>query len=113
MGQQASTGLTTFYQFWAYVVPLLGGYIADAHLGRYNTIVIAVVIALVGHVLLIIAAVPGVIEHSQGSSAAFILGMIVTGFGNTHRLSSSYFVIDQVGIFRDGTVQSQYLATRG
>jgi POT family proton-dependent oligopeptide transporter len=28
MGQRASTGLTTFNQFWAYLTPLLGAYIA-------------------------------------------------------------------------------------
>lgn len=34
-GQQASTGLTTFSQFWAYLMPLFGGYLADTYLGRY------------------------------------------------------------------------------
>ncbi|KAE9398197.1 peptide transporter PTR2A [Gymnopus androsaceus JB14] len=34
LGQRASTGLTTFYQFWCYVTPVLGAYIADAHLGH-------------------------------------------------------------------------------
>lgn len=33
MGQRASTGLTTFNQFWAYLTPLLGAYIAD---GRFT-----------------------------------------------------------------------------
>ena len=42
MGQQASTGLTTFNQFWAYVTPLFGAWIADGYLGRFNTILIAV-----------------------------------------------------------------------
>jgi POT family proton-dependent oligopeptide transporter len=34
MGQQASTGLNTFYQFWCYVTPLGGAYIADTYVRR-------------------------------------------------------------------------------
>ncbi|KAF8328997.1 peptide transporter PTR2A [Amanita rubescens] len=81
LGQQASTGLTTFYQFWCYVTPLLGAWIADTYLGRFNTVCVAVAIALVGHIILIISAVPGVIEHSHNASAAFAVAIIVTGLG--------------------------------
>jgi len=80
LDQRASTGLTTFYQFWCYVTPLLGAYIADTYLGRFNTTCIAVLIALVGHIILIASAVPGVIEHSS-AVGAFAVGLIVTGLG--------------------------------
>lgn len=88
-----------FSSFWAYVVPLLyvhsvppissihipcyirGAYIADAHWGRYKTIFWAIMIALVGHIILIVSAVPGVIEKTEGATACFVIGMIVTGFG--------------------------------
>ncbi|KAG7443567.1 peptide transporter PTR2A [Guyanagaster necrorhizus] len=80
-GQNASTGLTTFYQFWCYCTPLLGAYIADAHLGRYNTICIGVAIAFIGHVILIASAVPGVIEKSENAMACFAIAILVMGFG--------------------------------
>lgn len=80
LGQRTATGLTTFYQFWTYVTPLLGAYIADAHWGRFNTVCFAVVVALVGHVILIISAIPGVIEH-RSAFGAFLVGMIITGLG--------------------------------
>ncbi|KAJ6616047.1 POT family-domain-containing protein [Mycena sp. CBHHK59/15] len=80
MGQRASTGLTTFYQFWCYVTPLLGAYIADTYWGRYNTTCVAVVIALIGHIILIVAGVPGVIEH-KSAVGAFIVALLVMGFG--------------------------------
>ncbi|KAF9004369.1 POT family-domain-containing protein [Cyathus striatus] len=80
LGQRASTGLTTFYQFWCYVTPLLGAYVADTYLGRFNTICIAVAIALVGHIILIVSALPGVIEHTS-AVGAFAVALIVTGFG--------------------------------
>ncbi|KAJ6619264.1 peptide transporter PTR2A [Mycena sp. CBHHK59/15] len=80
-GQQASTGITTFYQFWCYVTPFLGAYIADVHLGRFNTVCVAVVIALIGHVILIIAAVPGVIEHPDTSLLIFVVALVIMGLG--------------------------------
>ncbi|KAJ7702765.1 peptide transporter PTR2A [Mycena rosella] len=80
-GQQTSTGIGTFYQFWCYVTPLLGAYIADAHWGRYNTVIVAVGIALLGHIILIICAIPGIIEHTNASFGVFLLALIIMGFG--------------------------------
>ncbi|KAF9269358.1 PTR2-domain-containing protein [Marasmius fiardii PR-910] len=79
-GQQTSTGLSTFYQFWCYVTPLLGAYIADTYLGRYNTVCVAVAITLVGHILLVVAAVPGVIE-AKGAIGCYVVALVVMGFG--------------------------------
>ncbi|KAF9531503.1 POT family-domain-containing protein [Crepidotus variabilis] len=78
--QRAATGLTTFYQFWCYITPLYGAYLADAHWGRFKTIAIAVFVALLGHIIFIISAIPGVIEK-KGAVGVFVLGMIVTGLG--------------------------------
>ncbi|EGN94531.1 hypothetical protein SERLA73DRAFT_171508 [Serpula lacrymans var. lacrymans S7.3] len=79
-GQQTATGLNTFYQFWCYCTPLLGAYIADTYWGRYKTISVSVGVAMLGHILMIISAVPGVIEK-QGAIGVFVLSMIVTGLG--------------------------------
>lgn len=35
MGQQASTGIGTFNQFWVYLIPLFGAYVADAHVSKH------------------------------------------------------------------------------
>ncbi|KAH7890643.1 POT family-domain-containing protein [Phlebopus sp. FC_14] len=79
-GQQMSTGLTTFYQFWSYVVPIGGAYVADTYWGRYKTVCWSVAIAMLGHVIMIISAIPGIIG-GQASEGLFILSMVVTGFG--------------------------------
>ncbi|EIW75406.1 peptide transporter PTR2A [Coniophora puteana RWD-64-598 SS2] len=79
-GQQAANGLNTFYSFWAYFVPLFGAYIADTYWGRYKTICVSVAIALLGHVFMIISAIPGIIG-GNASFGVFILSMIVTGLG--------------------------------
>ncbi|KAJ8082330.1 hypothetical protein PM082_008183 [Marasmius tenuissimus] len=81
LGQRASTGLTTFYQFWVYITPLFGAYVADTYLGRFNTICVALFIALIGHILLIVAAVPGVIEKPS-AVAPFIVAMVTMGLGS-------------------------------
>jgi POT family proton-dependent oligopeptide transporter len=81
LGQQASTGLTTFNQFWVYVVPLFGAYVADTYLGRFKTIVWSVVIALIGHVILTASAAPHVMAHPHGALAAFVIGLIIMGIG--------------------------------
>ncbi|KAI0746828.1 oligopeptide transporter [Daedaleopsis nitida] len=81
LGQRASTGIGTFNTFWIYVVPLFGAYIADTRWGRYKTICVAVGITLVGHILLIVSSVPGVIEKTNGALACFIIAVIVMGLG--------------------------------
>lgn len=81
MGQRASTGLTTFNTFWVYVTPLFGAYIADKYWGRYKTICVAVAVALFGHILLVISAVPSVLSNSNGALACFIIAVLIMGAG--------------------------------
>lgn len=81
LGQQASTGLTTFNQFWVYLIPLFGAYIADTYLGRFKTICWSVGIAIVGHVILTASAAPTVIAHPHSALAAYIIGLIIMGVG--------------------------------
>lgn len=81
MGQRASTGLTTFNTFWAYLTPLLGAYMADEYWGRYKTIMVAIGVAVVGHVILIISAIPPVVVHPNSSIACFAVGLVVMGIG--------------------------------
>ncbi|OCH86995.1 oligopeptide transporter [Obba rivulosa] len=81
MGQRASTGITTFNSFWVYVVPLFGAYVADTHWGRFKTVCVSVGIALFGHVLLIISAIPGIIDKDKASLAIFIIAIIIMGLG--------------------------------
>lgn len=64
-----------------YVIPLFGAYIADTRWGRFKTICVSVGVAILGHILLIVSAVPGVIEHPNNSLACFIVAIIVMGLG--------------------------------
>jgi POT family proton-dependent oligopeptide transporter len=79
--QQAATGLTTFNQFWAYVMPLVGGYIADTYLGRYLTIQWSILAAIIGHIILITSSIPSVMDNPQGALGCFAAGLVVMGIG--------------------------------
>ena len=81
MGQRASTGLTTFNQFWAYITPLFGAWIADGYLGRFNTILCAIAVGITGHVVLTASAAPSVIQKPDTSIGVFSLGLIIFGLG--------------------------------
>lgn len=81
LGQRTSTALTTFNSFWQYTMPLFGAYIADSFLGRYKTVGYALGIDILGHILLIVSGLPPVISNPNGALAAFILGILLMGFG--------------------------------
>ncbi|CAG8971246.1 hypothetical protein HYALB_00001412 [Hymenoscyphus albidus] len=81
MGQRASTGLTTFNAFWNYCMPLLGAYVADTYWGRFKTIQVACAVAIFGHIILIISAIPPVIVHPNRAIACFSIGIIIMGVG--------------------------------
>ncbi|KAH7350375.1 peptide transporter PTR2-A [Pyrenochaeta sp. MPI-SDFR-AT-0127] len=82
MGQRSSTGLVQFNQFFSYIMPLVGGWLADEYWGKFKTIYIAIAVATIGHILIIIAAIPQVMgSNANGALASFILGLILFGTG--------------------------------
>lgn len=102
-GQQIATGMNTLNTFWVYVMPILGAYLADTRWGRFKTIVIAVFIASIGHVLLVVSSVPTVLDNRDGAMACFLIAMIVMGVGTGWFKSSiSPLIAEQV----KGTKQS-------
>ncbi|KAL4809415.1 POT family-domain-containing protein [Aspergillus unguis] len=80
-GQRASTGLNTFNTFWCYLLPIFGAWLADEFWGRFKTIQVSIAFAMVGHVLLIISALPPVIVHSDSALACFSVGLVIFGIG--------------------------------
>lgn len=68
--------------WWAYVMPLVGAYIADEHWGRFPTIMTSLAVALVGHVILVVSALPSVIVHPGGAIACFTVGLVIMAVGS-------------------------------
>ncbi|WEW56166.1 hypothetical protein PRK78_001601 [Emydomyces testavorans] len=81
LGQRASTGITLFNQFWSYIMPLVGAFVADQYLGRFKTIMYSIACSLVGHSIIIISSIPPVIAKGNSAIGAFIIGMIIMGMG--------------------------------
>ena len=80
MGHQGATGLSTFFQFWCYVTPILGAVIADQYLGKYNTIVIFCCVYIVGLLVLTLTSLPAALDHGAGLGG-FIVAVIIIGLG--------------------------------
>lgn len=98
LGQQASTGITTcgskphenikhdtdyptVNAFWSYFTPLFGAYLADQYWGRYLTIQYSIFVALIGHIILIMSAIPPVIVHPSAAISVFSIGLVIMGIG--------------------------------
>jgi POT family proton-dependent oligopeptide transporter len=97
MGKQVAFSLTTFNAFWVYCTPLLGAWIADTYLGRFKTIVYSVIVAEIGHIILVASSAPSVLAKPNSSLAAFIIGLIVMGLGTgTFKPNISPLIAEQV-----------------
>lgn len=80
MGHQGATGLTTFYTFWCYVTPLLGGLVADQYLGKYKTILTFAGIYWCGLLILVCTAIPSSLQHGAGLGG-YVASILLTGLG--------------------------------
>jgi POT family proton-dependent oligopeptide transporter len=97
LGKQVAFSLTTFNAFWVYVCPLLGAWIADTYLGRYKTILYSVLVAEVGHLILVASAAPAVIKNANTSLGVFVLGLIIMGLGTgTFKPNIAPLIAEQV-----------------
>ncbi|KAF9739035.1 hypothetical protein PMIN06_005284 [Paraphaeosphaeria minitans] len=97
LGKQIAFSLTTFNSFWVYVVPLFGAWVADKYLGRYKTIFYSVLIAELGHTILVVSAAPSVLDKPHASLGVFIIGLLITGFGTgTFKPNISPLILEQM-----------------
>lgn len=79
-GQQTATSLTTFFQFWCYITPILGAVIADQFWGKYRTILIFSIIYFIGLLILTLTSIPAAID-SGAAFPGFIVSIIIIGLG--------------------------------
>jgi POT family proton-dependent oligopeptide transporter len=79
-GQQTATALTTFFQFWCYITPILGAIVADQYLGKYRSILLFSIIYFLGLIILTATSSPMGIE-SGAAFPGFIVAIIIIGLG--------------------------------
>lgn len=80
MGLQAASGITMVFVFLAYLTPLFGGYISDKSWGRVKTIWYGVWLGGIAHIVLIFAAIPGVIEDHRRALAPLLISILILAF---------------------------------
>lgn len=91
-GLQFSNAFVLLFTFLAYVIPILGAWIADTRLGRYKTIAIGVFICGVAHVVIIIGAIPSVLQ-GPNAIAPFMISFFILAFGAGMQLSTIFFYL--------------------
>lgn len=62
------------------VVPILGGWLADAKLGRYTVVTIGVWISAVAHILMAVSAIPSLLE-AEVATTPFMISFFMLAFG--------------------------------
>ncbi|GBL52469.1 hypothetical_protein [Candidozyma auris] len=91
-----ATALSYFWQFWCYVTPIFGAWIADTYTGKYNAICIFCGIYLVGILILFITSIPSVASYNT-SLGGFIVAIIIIGLGTGGVKSNvSPLIADQI-----------------
>lgn len=80
LGSVDASALTNLFTFLAYVIPIYGGIVADTKWGRFKTICVGTAVGAIAHVLLVIPAIPSVINNPNGSLGAFIVSIVILAF---------------------------------
>ncbi|CCF59432.1 hypothetical protein KAFR_0H00230 [Kazachstania africana CBS 2517] len=96
LNSDGATGLSYFFQFWCYITPVLGGYLADTNWGRYNTIAVGTGIYIVGIFVLFITSFKS-IAGKNGALGGFIVALILIGIGTGFiKANLSVLIADQI-----------------
>lgn len=93
---QGATALSYFWQFWCYVTPVFGAWVADTYYGKFKTICIFCVIYIIGIFILFITSLPSV-ASKNASLGGFIAAVIIIGIGTGGVKSNvSPLIADQI-----------------
>ncbi|KAI5953144.1 hypothetical protein KGF54_002515 [Candida jiufengensis] len=94
--QQGATALSYFFQFWCYVTPIFGGWLADTYWGKYKTIFVACIIYVVGILILFITSIPSITSKNT-ATGGFIAAIIIIGIGTgLIKTNVSPYLADQI-----------------
>lgn len=92
LGTVKANAVTQSFSMLAYSLPLLFGYLADAHTGRFKLICWGVLVFGVAHVLMVGATAPKLLESGQ-AKAPYFLSVYILAIGAGKREPSSVLVL--------------------
>ncbi|KXT05811.1 hypothetical protein AC578_1096 [Pseudocercospora eumusae] len=106
-GLQFSNAFVLLFAFLAYIIPIFGAWIADTKLGRFKTVVIGVIICGVSHVIMVVGAIPSILQAGNGI-APFMISFFLLAIGaGLFKPNVAPIVLDQY------THQKPYTKTLG
>ncbi|KAG8963088.1 hypothetical protein FRC03_003453 [Tulasnella sp. 419] len=81
-GTSTQVAVTTFFSFWAYIMPVFGAIIADQYIGRFKAICWFTAVVGIGHILLTAICTPSLLQNNpDGAFAAFMVSLVIIGIG--------------------------------
>lgn len=91
-----ANGLSYFFQFWCYITPVFGGYLADTFWGKYNTISVGTGVYIAGMFILFMTSIPSITNKNTGLGG-FIVAIILIGLGTGMiKANLSVLIADQL-----------------
>lgn len=87
-GLQFANAFVLIFKFIAYVIPILGAWLADAHIGRYRAIILGIFLCGVAHVLQILGALPFVLQSGKGLPPFLTSALLLAIGAGTSNLTS-------------------------
>ncbi|TVY87383.1 Peptide transporter [Lachnellula willkommii] len=80
-GTVVAAAVVSSFSFLVYALPMFGGWLADAKWGRFRTICVGVAICGLGHVIMVIAALPSVLQAGN-AYAPFMISVYILAIGS-------------------------------
>jgi proton-dependent oligopeptide transporter, POT family len=81
--KEAASGLYGWYTGLAYLLPVLGGFIADKLIGTHRSMVVGALIISLGHIALAVSGLGG-LGHSNAGMSIFVFGLALIVMGTGH-----------------------------
>ncbi|ODQ78922.1 hypothetical protein BABINDRAFT_162582 [Babjeviella inositovora NRRL Y-12698] len=96
LGNSGATALSYFFQFWCYITPIFGAWIADSFWGKYKTIFVFCIIYFFGIFILFITSVPSITSPSV-ALGGYATAIVIIGIGTGGVKSNvSPLIADQI-----------------
>ncbi|KAG7664768.1 uncharacterized protein J8A68_001723 [[Candida] subhashii] len=96
LNQKGATAVSYFFQFWCYVTPIFGGWLADTYWGKFKSIFVFCCIYVVGILVLLITSIPS-ITSQKVALGGFIVAIIIIGLATGGVKSNvSPLIADQI-----------------
>lgn len=97
--KEGTNNLQGWYGGMAYLLPILGGFIADKLIGTHRSMVVGGLLIALGHIVLAISGL-GDLAHNSAGMSVFVFGLVLITIGTGHFKPSVSVMVSQ--LYPDG-----------